>query len=271
MRILRYVTIVSIAAAAVAGGAFFARAGAKDDQPAPFPPFVIPLEMTPTWREILPMHSDTIAREARDGAPSTAIKVRLQLTHYRQQAIEGREGRVWENPVSNVKCYELVSDAAYTWAHFVIPPWPMAGFALFNLPGGTSYLCWASHFRVQMADVTRSRDRIVAFQDYCDGKQPAGPPEANVLDLVPGGKEWGGTPLQFPDTVRILDLKGDGEGRLVLTVKDTKSPSAAVLGLRDGVWVLLHDYPEGLPEATPAGTSSTDPAVGSGAVTAPDR
>jgi len=249
-------TVIVCASAAVAAAMFnvFPARGGEQGQPAVPTSFVVPLEITPTWREALPMLGDTIVQRSRNGAPSTRIDVRLQLTHYRYEVVRVREGRVLRGS-SKAKCYELVSDAAYTWANFMAPPWPAAGFALFTLDDGTSYLCWASAHLVQLADVTWPRDRIVAFHEYFAHRGPPGPPPAKIGDLVPGGMEWGGPLLQFPDAVRILALTRGVEGGLVLTVKDTASPAAAVLGLRDGEWTLLHNYPDGLPEPMSADPS----------------
>jgi hypothetical protein len=133
-------------------------------------------------------------------------------------------------------------------------------FALFALNDGTSYLTWAVGPWVRVADVTRPRDRIVAFQDHFANRPPAGPPEPDLFDLVPGSREWGGPLLQQqPDQVRILGIARDAEGALLLTVRESTSPAAAVLVLRDDEWALLHDYPEGLPEVPASQPEPGDP------------
>jgi hypothetical protein len=206
------------------------------------------------------MRGNTIARPGREGGPSQKIEVRLQETWYRYRVIREHAGVVSELPANDIRCYELVSDSAYSWANFVASASTDANYALFSLEDSTAYLCSVGGMGVRFADVTRPRDRIVAFQEHFNPRVPLGPPDAPVYELVPGSWEWGEDPWRSPkDGVRILAVERDADGALVLTVKDSTSPAAAVLVLRDGEWALLHDYPDGLPEAPPSQPEPGDP------------
>jgi hypothetical protein len=209
---------------------------------------------------MVPMEGSALSFYAPDGHERRAAEVRLRRTWYRYETIRVHEDRLLRRS-GELACYELETGEAYTWAHCFGPPMPLpTRFALFSLDDGTSYLCWPSAHRVKIADVTRPRDRIVAFQEYFNGQMPPGPPEVFVSRLVPGAGQWGGPLLQQdPDAVRILALERDADGALLLTVKDSTSPAAAVLVLRDGEWGLLHDYPDGLPEAPPSQPEPGDP------------
>lgn len=208
--------------------------------------FVAPLEVVPTSSSHVPMGgSERISVEVGEG-PARPTEVHLRRTWYRYRVVELRDGRSTEVS-SKTKCYELVSNGAYRWAHYFDPNWPAGAFALFQLDAGEAYLGWSSALLVKLVDITQPRDRILAFHEYLVRRPPPGPPEVAVPDLVPGGSEWGGPKLQSDTWVEILSLATDADERLLLTVQDAYSPAAAVLALRGGEWVLREHYPNGLP------------------------
>ncbi|MFO7957126.1 MAG: hypothetical protein R6X33_08480 [Candidatus Brocadiia bacterium] len=217
---------------------------------------MVPLKMVPTSRRMLPLRQNRMpsAQGARE-APKQ-IEVRLQRTTYQYTKVLVRGDRA-STVSGQAVCFELVSDAPYTWAHFVAPNIHPGAFALLSVRGGKTYLGWSDGWRVTLADVSSPRDRIVAFHEYSVPdipNRPAGPAPVDIRALVPGGGNWGGPQYQLDTYVEIISLVRGVNGELVLTVKDAYSPAAARLILRDGEWELLEHFPDGLPEnRQPAG------------------
>ncbi|MFW6119210.1 MAG: hypothetical protein ACOC7S_02645 [Planctomycetota bacterium] len=212
--------------------------------------YAVPLEMTPTSSSFVPIQGSLVRLPGEDGVAGRTVEVRLRRTWYDYRTV-----RVFRNRVSEAAhpqkamCLELVSNGAYRWAHFVSAGWPYpTGFALFTLDDGKTFLVWERGGGVRLFNVSRSRDRIVAFHDYHSGQPvPPGPPTASIGKLVPGGDGWGWLIAREYET-EFLALTKDDEGHLVLTVRDSYSGAAARLILREGKWQLLEHYPEGLPE-----------------------
>ncbi|MFW6119228.1 MAG: hypothetical protein ACOC7S_02740 [Planctomycetota bacterium] len=197
------------------------------------------------------------AQDSKKGLKQT--EVRLQRTSYQYTKVLVRGGRA-STISGQAVCLELVSDVPYTWAHFVAPNTRPGAFALLPLQEGKTYLGWSDGWRVTLADVSSPRDRIVAFHEYSVPdipNRPAGPPRVNIRAQVPGAGNWGGPQYQLDTYVNIVSLVRDANGELLLTVKDAYSPAAAVLGQRDDDWVLVQNYPDGLPEdGQPAATGN---------------
>ncbi|MFO7959066.1 MAG: hypothetical protein R6X33_18430 [Candidatus Brocadiia bacterium] len=212
--------------------------------------YALPLEMTPTSSRFVPIRGNVVTIHGDDGMPGRTVEVRLRRTWYDYRTVRVFRGRI-SGPAHPQKamCLELVSDGAYRWAYFVGAGWPYPkGFALFTLDDGKTFLVWERGGSVRLFNVSRSRDRIVAFHDYHSGRAvPTGPPTASIGKLVPGGDRWGWLIAREYET-EFVDLTKDDEGHLVLTVRDSYSGAAARLILRDGEWELLEHFAEGLPE-----------------------
>jgi hypothetical protein len=215
--------------------------------------YALPLEMTPTSSSFVPIRGNLVTMLADDGVPGRTVEVRLRRTWYDYRTVRVFRARVLEATHSQkAMCLELVSDGAYRWAHFFSTGWPYpTGFALFTLEDGTSYLGWDDGPGVRLFDVSRPRDRIMAFYETNSGRRPSPTiPPVNTFDLVPGGDKWGRLMGgEYP--LELFALTKDDEGHLVLTVRDSYSGAVARLILKDGEWGLLEHYPDGLPEDRP--------------------
>lgn len=207
--------------------------------------FTLPLELAPVDRRSLPLGRGSVVL-TNDAGTTKRVEVALRVTEYEGRLLDVHEGQATDRTVQ-AYCYELVSDEAYTWAWWGRWNWPVTPqFRLFAFQDADTYLTAPEGRRVGIANVSAPRDRVVAFH------QAYGPEVTQTFEwvdigaLVPAAKDWGR--WVYADWVEVVSLEKDAEGRLILTVKDTQSPAAAVLGQRDDEWVLVENYPDGLPE-----------------------
>ncbi|MFW6119197.1 MAG: hypothetical protein ACOC7S_02580 [Planctomycetota bacterium] len=174
------------------------------------------------------------------------MRVALRQTSYEGEILKVQNGRALKLPIK-AECYELVSEGPYTWAYWLGGRYPATPrFALFTTGDRRTYVTWPMSWEVRIADVSEPRDRLVAFSEAHGPEGTETFERVNIGEIVPGGKDWGR--WVYADWVEVVSLEKDAEGRLLLTVKDTQSPAAAVLGQRNDEWVLVENYPDGLPE-----------------------
>jgi len=101
---------------------------------------VVPFELRPEERRQIPLDRDHLRLlEPRTGEQEE-IRVTLHETLYgaRLLVVQDGEPREW---TGSIFCYELESEAPYTWAVWWLHT-PLAGFRLFATLSGENYLAW---------------------------------------------------------------------------------------------------------------------------------
>jgi len=224
-------------------------------------PIVVPLELIPlrqTQRPIGP--AKTAVYDARDYTLREA-SLRLVITRYWCKYLKLHDGRAFET-AHQLWCYELLSEPQEDGFVYMWSTWRPVGtedgpfeFRLFTPQGGRSYLTWTSGWRISVADVSHSRDRSVALQEYLSHAPGRGVQDVPVDSLPPEMTTyWKRARFSefTPWMVQIESLTRDEEGRLKLALRERMAGGRAVLiQQKDGEWTLgsYTPAPKGAPEA----------------------
>jgi len=227
---MRRNVLVAGLAVAVLGGLFLALPGVAEE-PSPATEAVVPLELIPTERYTIPLEQDHLVIAARDGKEPQYIPVRLRRTSYDCRVLKISEGgaREW---AGGLDCYELDSDAPYTWALW--SSYPLAGFRLLVGERGENYLAWVEAASVNFAEVSKARDRCVALVDGLLPRQASGITCVPLAHLVPEVHGWGVD--AFNADIRILSVAKDGAGNWTVKISGPDSPEVYTLVSEGGQW-----------------------------------
>lgn len=209
---------------------FLALCGAGEE-PSPAMQAVVPLELTPVEREAIPMDRGRLAIPLPRAEEAQDITVVLRRTSYRCRLLEVREGEP-EEWRGTLHCYELDSDAPYTWALW--SSYPLAGFRLLVGERGENYLAWVKAASVNFAEVSKARDRCVALVDGLLPRQASGITCVPLAYLVPEVHGWGVD--AFNADIRILSVAKDGAGNWTVKITGPDEEKVYTLVSENGQW-----------------------------------
>jgi len=182
------------------------------------------------WRRAIPLDPDRLTIMLARGEEAQQISVALRATTYRCRLLEVREGEPGEWH-GRLHCYELDSDAPYTWA--VWSPFVLGMFRLFPDQGGQNYLAWVSGSNVEIAEVSQPRDRCVALNEYFvrEHRRVAFVPVGELLPmrpfLSPNPQYW---------AIRVLSIAEHQPGNWTVKISGPDSPEVYTLVSEGGQW-----------------------------------
>ena len=221
------------AATVVVAGLGACRPGAAQEAQVPRE-VVVPLELTPTTRKAIPLNQDHIALADGEGRVRRPVPVVLEVTTYSGTVLHIVGGRAkWGVPPGRL--YELRStetDVPYSWALW--SPLVLGWFRLFSTQGGDNYLAWVDASTVVFAEVSKPRDRCLAWAQHFSGEPPPGATRTPVRQLVPEARTWGVNALYFDIIVRSIDK--DDDGNWVVRISPPDSDEVFTLVGKDGKW-----------------------------------
>jgi len=189
--------------------------------------------LEPLGRNALPLDTHTFQTALGVDHTSTRITVALWETWYRCRAVVTQNGhtREWR---SDLFCYELVSDAPYSWT-VCCSGMPVGCFRLIVSKEGTPYLAWSAAGAAWFADISVPRDRCVAIQEHLLTGSPGPPGAIRVpFDACPEAAHWGANAF-YPDvTMRSIDRLPEGGWRVVISPPDDSKRITLVC--KNGKW-----------------------------------
>jgi hypothetical protein len=110
----------------------------------------------------------------------------------------------------------------------------LAWFRLFSTEGGDDYLAWVDASTVLFAEVSRPRDRCLAWAQHFSGGPPPGTVRVPVGELVPAARTWGVNALYADIIVRSIDK--DDDANWVVKISRLDSDEVFTLVGKDGKW-----------------------------------
>ncbi|MFW6119195.1 MAG: hypothetical protein ACOC7S_02570 [Planctomycetota bacterium] len=231
--------------------------------------FIVPLGLTPLYREVMPLNRtkawvrDRPDREdwrRRLGRPGRLreeperkvrpLEVQLRKTAYRYIDLRVVQGRAQER-TRGVWCYELVpaeprpSDL-YTWALWSGGPYEPRWFWLYTVDEAETYLVFSTGSGLYLADVTRPRDRTVALHEdvTAGGTGPPNVQRSPGFEPIPAYKvlrEAEVTPAFFPSHPNQVptSLRRNENGDLVLSIDFPRTGVSGVMVKKNAEWEVL--------------------------------
>ncbi len=204
--------------------------------------FVLPVGMTPTQGTSVPLNRDVAAVRQGVGSERQDLEVRLQKTHFYLTNLVVRGDRARQVPLE-ADCYELrpVGEGVplYTWSFWWhLRPYPPRWFWLFPLASGETYIAFTPGAGLYLANVTYSRDRLIAFhEDFApEGRRAY---ENVPVGLVAEKGEKDEASWSFVDGIPLVvpkSLSRDSSGNLRLTLDFTRGHFGGVLVKKKSGW-----------------------------------
>ncbi len=190
------------------------------------------LELLPIGRRQVVLNPDRLVMLRADRGDTQEVPVLLRETIYQAATlvVRGGEASKWSG---RLVCYELDSEAPYTWAVWSTAV-PLAGFRLFTAGAGDNHLAWVWGCSVQIAEVSKPRDRCVALAQHLLRTEETDITLVPVRDLVPASGGWGVN--AFYRDINILDVARDEAGNWTVEISGPDSPEVYTLVSEGGQW-----------------------------------
>lgn len=231
-----------IAAACGGAGTLAGKVRRTESPPAHF---VLPLRIQPLSETAVPLEATSATVRDERGGAARDIRVSLARTGYDVVYLRVADGESREIE-KRTACYELRpatrgSSDAYRWAMWWDgpPPSPQL-FWLVAVESGHSYLLFSNEGSLWMADVTRPRDRTLAFHEDLKLGSSQAVEHVPLRALFPEviDNKWGFATFRQATRgiVEFVSLNEDAQGALVLTVKDPTGDDRALLKKESGEW-----------------------------------
>lgn len=193
--------------------------------------FVVPLQVEPVEREQISLNQEHLMFAQKEAGELRKIKVELRRTCYLCRILKVNGG-VARMAYTRLQCYELDSEAPYTWSFWT--GGILAHFRMFSDEKGQSYLAWVRGTNVHFADISKPRDRVVGLHQYSSGVPSPGVVYVPVGDLVPEAHSWGVNAF-YNDITVLSILRNEAEG-WVVTISSPSGEDIITLVCEKGKW-----------------------------------